>query len=199
MASTDILPETTAKLNEAKDHAGAEAASAAVSEGSVEAKARFGKAVDEARAGAAALGEEALNRADTVRAHVVDRSADLIDDARARASQAAERLTALATDGKTKASDAIGSLGKYVSDSADTVDEKLGNRAGDFARTAAASIQDAAAQLDAKDFADLGDDVKAFVRANPVAALGIAAFVGYVLARLFRGKAPAKPVPADQA
>ena len=181
---------TTDKLKEAQDHAAkaaenvkaaASAGADAAAEATAEAKARFGKAIDEARAGAVALGQEALNRGDLYRTQLTEKSGDLAEDAKARASQ-------LANDGKARASDALGGLGKYVSENASLVDEKLGNRAGDFARSAAVAIQDVAGALEAKDYAELGEDVKAFVRANPVAALGFAAMAGYTLARLFRSR-----------
>mgnify|MGYP000951480368 CR=1 FL=1 len=83
--------------------------------------------------------------------------------------------------------DAISSLGKIVSDNAGVIDEKLGTRYGDYARTAARSMQETAAKIEAKDLAELGEDAKEFVRKKPGVAIGIAAVVGFFVARLFRG------------
>ncbi len=77
-------------------------------------------------------------------------------------------------------------LGKMVEDSAMTIDEKVGVKYGDYARTAAKSIDDAAAKLDEKSLEDLGEDAKEFVREKPALAVGIAAAAGFMLARLFR-------------
>ena len=51
---------------------------------------------------------------------------------------------------------------------------------------AAATISDTAAKLDEKSLEDVGEDVRNFVREKPALAVGIAAGVGYMLARLFR-------------
>jgi hypothetical protein len=70
-------------------------------------------------------------------------------------------------DGKAKASDALTTLGKVVADNAGLVDGKLGEKYGDYARSAARSIQETAAKLESKDLAELGDEAKSFVRKNP--------------------------------
>ena len=94
----------------------------------------------------------------------------------------------LAREGKTKASEAISSLGKIVSDNAGTLDEKLGAKYGDYARTASRSLQETAAKLDAKSVDELGEDARQAVRKSPATAVGIAAVAGFMLARLVRGK-----------
>ena len=100
---------------------------------------------------------------------------------------AKDRAAALAEDGKTRASGALSGLGKVVSDNAPAIDEKLGPQYGDYARTAARSIQDVAARIDAKDLNELGDDVATFVRKSPGLAVGIAVVAGFMLSRLFTG------------
>jgi ElaB/YqjD/DUF883 family membrane-anchored ribosome-binding protein len=151
------------------------------------AKAGFTRALDEAKAGAAALGKEAQDRAGAYRDQLSGKSADLIGDARELSGQAKERALALAEEGKTKASDALTGLGKIVADNAAAIDEKLGAKYGDYARTAARSIQETAVKLETKELEELGEDAKAFVRKSPGLAVGIAAAVGFFLARLFRG------------
>ena len=44
-----------------------------------------------------------------------------------------------------------------------------------------------AAALEAKDFDELGEDARAFVRKSPGLAVGLAAVAGFMLARLFTG------------
>ena len=72
--------------------------------------------------------------------------------------QAKDRAYELASDGKTRASDAIFSLGKIVDENATVIDEKIGPKYGEYARSAAQSMQDAAKKLDAKELGELGDE-----------------------------------------
>jgi len=152
-----------------------------------EAKAKFTKAIDEARAGAAVLGKEAQAKAGAYREQVAAKGADWVEEAKVMAEQARGRAGDLAKDGKARTSDAIAGLGKIVSDNAGTIDEKLGTRYGDYARTAARSMQETAAKIESKDLNELGDDARQFVRKSPGLAVGIAAVAGFFLARLFRG------------
>ncbi|MBS0475886.1 MAG: hypothetical protein JSR28_12200, partial [Proteobacteria bacterium] len=152
-----------------------------------DAKAKFSKAIEEARAGATALGKEAQAKAGVYKEQFAARSNDWVDEAKDMAGQAKERASVLANDGKAKTSDAIASLGKIVADNAGTIDEKLGTRYGDYARTAARSMQETAAKIEAKDLSELGDDAKEFVRKSPGLAIGIAAVAGFMLSRVFKG------------
>src|SRR3546814_3055485 len=76
-------------------------------------------------------------------------------------------------------------------DSANTVDEKLGNQYGDYARYAAEAIAGAATALDNKDIDDLVNEARDFVRKSPAVAIGAAAIAGFVLMRLVK---PAKEI-----
>lgn len=151
------------------------------------ARAKFSRALEEARAGASALGHEARERAGEYRDRISANGSEWADEAKELAGQAKDRAAALAKDGKSKTSDAIATLGKLVADNAGTIDDKLGVRYGDYARTAARSMQETAAKIEAKSFDELGDDAKEFVRKSPGLAIGIAAIGGFFLARLFRG------------
>ncbi len=75
-----------------------------------------------------------------------------------------------------------------MADNAPTLDEKLGPKYGDYARSASRSLQETAAKLDSKSVEELGEDAREAVRRNPGKAVGIAAIAGFFLARLFRGK-----------
>lgn len=150
------------------------------------ARAKFSRALEEARAGASALGHEARERAGEYRERLSASSSEWAGEARELAGQAKDRAAALAKDGKSKTSDAIATLGRLVADNAGTIDDKLGVRYGDYARTAARSMQETAAKIEAKSFDELGDDAKEFVRKSPGLALGLAAIGGFFLARLFR-------------
>ena len=152
-----------------------------------QARTRFNAAIEEARAGVAALRADAMEKGKAYRRTAADSAGDWVDDARSMSAQARKRAAELAKDGKTRASDGLAALGKTVSDTAKTIDDKLGRQYGDYARTAARSMQEAAAKLDAKDLGELGDDAREFIRKSPGAAIGIAAVAGFFLARMFRG------------
>lgn len=152
-----------------------------------EARTRFNAAIDEARAGVSALKTEALNRGAEYRKSATAGTSEWVDEAKAVGEQAKQRAGKLAQDGKNRASDGLAQLSKTVSGTAATIDDKLGKQYGDYARTAARTMQDAATKLDAKDLNELGDDARQFVKNSPGAAIGIAAVAGFFLARIFRG------------
>jgi len=150
-----------------------------------QAKSRFNAAVQEAKAGARELKAEASERAAVYRDQAGQRSQDLMADAKAYGEEARVKGKELATQGKGKVSEGLTALGQVVADNAHVVDEKLGARYGDYARTASRSLQDAGARLDQKSVEELGEDARAFVRKSPGTAVGIAAVVGFLLSRLF--------------
>lgn len=151
------------------------------------ARAKFSKAIEEARAGAQVLTKEAQAKAGAYKEQFAAKSGDWVGDAKEYADQAKVKAKELAEDGKARASDAIAGLGKVVSDNAGTIDDKLGTRYGDYARTAARSMQETAAKLEAKELGELGEDAKEFVRKSPGLAIGIAAVAGFMLARVLKG------------
>ena len=151
-----------------------------------EAKSRFNAALDEAKAGAAALKAEAGEVVSGYRSEAKGRSNELVSDARAYGEEAKVKAGELAVEGKAKASDALSALGRMVADNAAQIDEQFGPKYGDYARNAARSLQENAAKLEAKSVEEIGEDAKEFVRKSPGTALGIAAIGGYILARLFR-------------
>jgi len=155
-----------------------------------EARARFSKALEEAKAGAQALGKQAQDTAGVYRERISGRSDAFIEDARAMSDQAKEKATLLAQDGKTKVVEGMTGLSRLVNENVGTIDEKLGVKYGDYARSAARSMEEAAARLQAKDVAELGEDAREAVRKSPALAIGIAATAGFLLARMFKGSKP---------
>jgi ElaB/YqjD/DUF883 family membrane-anchored ribosome-binding protein len=151
------------------------------------AKGHFAKAIEEAKAGAQALGKDAQDRADLYRDKLTEKGGDWVNEAKARSGEAKDRATDLANQGKAGASRAISSLGKLVEDNAPLIDEKVGIKYGEYARTAARSLQDTADKLETKELNELGDDAKEFIRQSPGLAVGIAAVGGFILARLLTG------------
>ena len=181
--------KTTARKSAAKAAPAAETAAetAAAENGTATSKAKFSKAIEEARAGAQALTQEAQAKAGAYKEQIAAKSGDWAADAKDLAGQARDRAAELAAEGKTRTSDALSSLGKIVADNAGTIDDKLGARYRDYARTAARSMQETAAKIEAKDLNELGEDAKEFVRKSPGLAIGMAAVGGFLLARLLKG------------
>jgi len=107
-------------------------------------------------------------------------ASDFAEQAKTTAREAAE--TAKNTTG-----DALHGLSKLISETAETVDAKLGPQYGDYARKAAETVAGAADSLDAKDIDQLTEDARNFVRKSPAVAIGAAAVVGFVLMRMMRG------------
>jgi ElaB/YqjD/DUF883 family membrane-anchored ribosome-binding protein len=151
-----------------------------------EAKSRFNAAVNEAKAGAAALRAEATERAGVYRDQAGKKRQDWMTEAKTYSEDAKVKGRDLAAQGKGKVSEGLTALGQAVGDSAQVVDEKLGAKYGDYARTASRSLQDAATKLEQKSVEDLGEDAREFVRKSPGTAVGIAAVFGFLLSRLFR-------------
>lgn len=152
-----------------------------------EAKSRFNSALEEAKAGAAALKAEAADRAVAYRDQAKGRSEDWVAEAKAYGKQAKGKGKELATEGKGKASEALASLSSMVSENAAAIDEKFGAQYGDYARKASRSLQEASVKLDQKTVDDLSEDAREMVRKSPGLAVGLAAVAGFMLARMFRG------------
>ena len=163
----------------------ADTAKEGVSEAIVTAKEGLDNAADQLRghpirdqvsATVGTIKDEARRHADNLKSE----AANLKDQAGTKAREAA-------TAGKGKAAEAVGGLAKLLEDTAPTVDEKLGKQYGDYARSAATSVSGFANSLDQKDIDELTENAREFVRKSPAVAVGAAAVVGFVLARLLKG------------
>jgi ElaB/YqjD/DUF883 family membrane-anchored ribosome-binding protein len=113
--------------------------------------------------------------------------------------QAGDKARAYADTGKEKASGALDEFSKLMNDAAGTVDERLGEQYGQYARSAADQISGLAESLRGKQVDDLLEDARAFVKRSPAVAVGIAAGVGFVLARLLKSGLDAAGDLADKA
>ncbi|WP_174297008.1 hypothetical protein [Sphingomonas bacterium] len=98
--------------------------------------------------------------------------------------QAGDKAMMFAQQGKDRAVGALEQLSKLIEDAAGQVDEKLGGGNGHYVRTAAESVQGFADQLRDRKVDDLIGDARAVIRKSPGAAIGAAAAVGFVVARL---------------
>lgn len=101
--------------------------------------------------------------------------------------QAGKTAKSAAGTAKVKTGSAMQSLAKLITETAGTVDAKLGPQYGDYARQAAQSVAGAADTLDGKDVDQLLAEARDFVRKSPAVAIGAAAVVGFVLMRLAKG------------
>jgi ElaB/YqjD/DUF883 family membrane-anchored ribosome-binding protein len=101
-------------------------------------------------------------------------------------AKATDSAKAAAEKGKDRATEAAQSIGKLIRDSATTIDENVGKQYGDYARSAADAMDGFAGKMDAKDVDAIAEDARQFVRKSPAIAIGAAAAIGFVLARLIR-------------
>lgn len=170
-AGTEAAPATLAS----------EAAAAGTTGNTAEAKSRFNAALEEAKAGVAALTSEAKGRAAGYKDQALTKGDDWTAEAKTKATE-------LAYEGKAKASEAIAGLSRVVAENAGTIDEKLGGKYGDYARTTADSLEKFSQKLDAKSVEELGADAREFVRKSPGTAVGLAAVAGFLIARIFSGR-----------
>ncbi|KPH66552.1 hypothetical protein [Novosphingobium sp. ST904] len=165
--------------------------------GTENAKSHFTKAVEEAKAGAQALGKEAQVAAEGCLEKLNKAKSEWSSEAKVRSDEASAKASAFAGDAKIKAADlanqgkaktsqAIVGLSRVIDDNAGLIDEKVGPKYGDYARTASKSMAEAAARLDEKSLDELGEEAKEFVRKSPGVAIGVAVAAGFLFGRLFK-------------
>jgi ElaB/YqjD/DUF883 family membrane-anchored ribosome-binding protein len=168
----------------------------------------FAKAMEEAKAGAQALGKEAQTRAEGYRDKLNQTRTEWTSEAKARSDEARDKANAYASDarqkanayaadakvkatelaleGKTRTSQAMVGLSRMIDDNVGLIDDKVGAKYGDYARSASKSMQDAAAKLDEKSLDDLSEDAREFVRQSPGLAVGMAVAAGFLVGRMFK-------------
>jgi hypothetical protein len=115
---------------------------------------------------------------------------NMVDQLKSQASQlrdqGTDRVREFATSGKTRASDALEELSRVFVDTADTIDERLGNDYGEYARKASDAVSSFADTLRRKEVDEIYDDLRGAVRKSPGVAIGVAAVVGFALARVVK-------------
>lgn len=127
----------------------------------------------------------------------VDTRQALKDGASKYGAQATDRIRTLADTGKEKAGGALDQFSTLLTDAAGQVDEKLGAQYGDYARQAAGLVSDFSDSIKTKNVDDLLEDARGIVRQSPAVAIGVAAALGFVLARLAQSGIDAGPT-SDQ-
>ncbi len=101
-------------------------------------------------------------------------------------TQAADKARGLVGQGLERSAEALANVGKMVGDTADGIEERLGEDYGNYARRAAGAIENAANNLASKDPDELVDDTRDFIRKSPGVALAGAAIAGFAIARLIK-------------
>lgn len=108
----------------------------------------------------------------------------LTDGAGKLQSQAGDKARQFADMGKERAAGLLEQLATMLTDAAGQVDGKLGAQYGTYARGAADTVQGFSQQIRDQDLDQLLDQGRELVRKSPAIAVGAAAAVGFVLARL---------------
>ena len=98
--------------------------------------------------------------------------------------QATDKLRLVAENGKAKADGAIDQLVKTLNDAASSIDEKVGAQYGQYAHQAISTVTGYTDQIKDKSVDEIFDEVRALVAKNPAIATGVAAAIGFVVARL---------------
>jgi ElaB/YqjD/DUF883 family membrane-anchored ribosome-binding protein len=115
------------------------------------------------------------------------------------ANDAGDKAKAAAEDGKTRATGALDELATMLRDAGGTVDEKVGDQYGQYARSAADAVANFSQSLQSKQVDEIIDEAREFVKKSPAVAIGTAAAIGFVLARLVKAglDAPAGQKSSD--
>ena len=92
----------------------------------------------------------------------------------------------LVGQGLERGGEALANVSKMVGDTAASLDDRLGEEYGEYARRAASALEDAANRISAKDADELIEDTREFVRKSPGVALAGAAIIGFALVRLVK-------------
>jgi ElaB/YqjD/DUF883 family membrane-anchored ribosome-binding protein len=121
----------------------------------------------------------------------------LTSQVQALRGQAGDRVREFADGGKTRASDALEELSRIVADTADSIDERLGGQYGEYARKASDAVSGFADTLRRTEVDELYDNVREAVRKSPGVAIGIAAVVGFTIARLAKAGLEAQQSGGD--
>jgi len=113
-------------------------------------------------------------------------------------AQGVDRAREYAVLGKDRTTGALDDFIRMINDAAGQVDSKVGGQYGDYARRAAdglASFNDA---LKDKDVDDLFNDAREMVAKAPAIAVGTAAALGFIVARLAKAGLDTGNAPTDK-
>lgn len=111
-------------------------------------------------------------------------------DVQSLKSQATDKVRDVASQGKDRATEALDSVSRLVSETADTVDDRLGAQYGDYVRRAGIALEGLNDSIRGKQVDELFDDARNLVRKSPAVAIGAAAAIGFLLVRLVKSGMP---------
>ncbi len=100
--------------------------------------------------------------------------------------RALTKAKSAASQGKERTGNAIENLSRMIEDSAKTIDDNVGEKYGNYARSAADAVSSFAEKLNGKEIDDMVEDARGFVRKSPAVAIGAAAVVGFLVSRLIK-------------
>lgn len=188
----DKMPDTTTPAAKPARKKRASAVAAEATAAAATATAAVSAAADNAAAatvaGTSAIKDQIIATRDTIRDEAQRKAGEIGEEVSKLYSQAGDRARDAANLGKSKAAEGLESLAKVIEDSAPQVDGTLGKTYGDFARSAAQSVGNLAGTLEEKDIEELVASTRDFVRNSPAVAIGGAAVIGFMLARLLRSR-----------
>lgn len=101
-------------------------------------------------------------------------------------SSANDKAMGFVTQGIERSSGALTNVSSLIGDTAASLDERLGTQYGDYARSAAQTIERAASSLANKEPEELIDDARGIIRKSPGIALAGAAILGFALVRIVK-------------
>jgi len=111
--------------------------------------------------------------------------------------QATDRAFGLAQDGKDRATAALDDIARTVEDAAGEIDARIGTQYGDYARRAAESIGGFSEAFKGKEVDALFAEARDLVKKSPAVAIGAAAALGFVVARLVKAGVPGTDEKGD--
>ena len=103
---------------------------------------------------------------------------------------AGDRARDYVAEGLDRGVTALDDVVRMVDDAAATIDDKVGAQYGDYARKASSAISGFAETLRMKDADTLFADAREAVRKSPAIAIGAAAALGFVVARIITAAMP---------
>ncbi len=99
-------------------------------------------------------------------------------------AQGFDRAREYAVMGKDRTTGALDNFIRMINDAAGQVDSRVGSQYGDYARRAADGLVSFNDALKGKDVDDLFNDARELVAKAPAVAVGTAAALGFIIARL---------------
>lgn len=147
--------------------------------------------------GATFESDAASNQGSTTASKASGAAGAFFEQAQKFYSDAGEKAKAYAQDGKARADTALDQFSSMLTEAASQVEERLGSDYGKYARQAAETVGNFSQQIKAKDVDSLVADARDFVARSPAIAIGTAAALGFVIARLAKAGTDAAKEPTD--